>query len=75
MRDLLVLMDTHETEPILSLRKGSEELDLMILEGPIEPLIPHIAHAIESKLCVPLLHKYRLDLYVVCFWSPSVVVD
>ena len=44
--DLLVLMDTYEIEPILSLCTWSEEFDLSSLKSPVKPLIPHIANAI-----------------------------
>ena len=54
-QDLLVLMDTDEIEPILFLCTWLKELDLSIFEGVVEPLVPHIAYAIQSQLRVPFL--------------------
>ncbi len=54
-QDLLVLMDADEIEPVLFLCTWLKELDLAIQEGVVKPLVPHIAYAIQSKLCVPFL--------------------
>ena len=74
-QDLLILVNTHEIEPIMFLCAWLVELGISILEGPVEPFIPHIAHAIKGQLGVSFLQQYRLDLNLVCFRDPSVVVD
>ena len=45
-QNLLILVNTDEIEPILFLCAWLVELGLSILEGVVEPFIPHIAHAI-----------------------------
>ena len=74
-QDLLILVNTDEIEPILFLCAWLVEPGFSILEGAVEPFIPHIAHAIQGQLCVSFLQQYRLDLDLVCFRNPSIVVD
>ncbi len=68
-------MDTDQIEPVLLLCTWLKELDFSSFEGLVQPLIPHVAYTIESKLRVSLLQKYGLDLKVICLLSPSVVIE
>ena len=45
-QDLLILVNTDEIEPILFLGTWLVEPGVSMLEGPVEPFIPHIAQAI-----------------------------
>ena len=45
-QDRLILVNTDEIEPILFLCAWLVEPGFSILEGAVEPFIPHIAHAI-----------------------------
>lgn len=73
--NVLVLVDAHEVEPILLLRARPIELDLSITKGAKEPLIPNIAHPIQSKLGSTFLQQNGLDKNIVRLWCPSVVID
>jgi len=68
-------MNAHKVEPVLLLSAWPEKLYFPISEGSIQPLVPHVAHAIQCKLSLSLLQQHRLDLNVICFGSTSVVVD
>lgn len=51
----LILMNAHEVKPVLLLCAGPEEFYFSISEGSVQPLIPHIAHTVQSKLGISLL--------------------
>lgn len=52
---LLILMYAHQIEPIQLLHTRLKEFDTTIAERPVQPLIPNIAHTIQSELRLPLL--------------------
>ena len=72
---LLVLVYTHEIEPIVLLHTWLKEFDLAISKSPKQSLIPDITHAVQSKLCISFLEQNRLYLYVVGFWGSPIIVD
>lgn len=53
--DLLVLVNAHNVEPVRFLGSGLEELHSAVPESSEQPLIPHVAHAIERELGLSLL--------------------
>lgn len=71
----LVLMDTHEIEPIRLLRAWLKELDLAISKTTKQSLVTNIAHAVESKLGATFLKEDGLDEDVVRFRGATVIVD
>ncbi len=72
---LLVLVDTHEVEPILLLCTRLVKLNLAVSEGSEQTFVSNVAHAIQSKFGLPLLQQDRLHLDVVGFGSSTVVID
>ena len=53
--NLLVLMDTHEVEPVVLLPAGLEEFDFVVTKCPEQSLISNIAHTIQSKFGLAFL--------------------
>lgn len=72
---ILILVYTHEIEPVLLLHARLKEFDFPISESPKQSLVSDVAHAIESKLCVSLLKQNRLNLYIIRFRGSPIVVD
>lgn len=75
MSNLLVLVHAHEIEPLIFVRTRLEELDVSVTKCAKQPLVSHIAHAIEGKLRAPFLKENRLYGNAVRLGRSSVVVD
>jgi hypothetical protein len=73
--DVLVLMNSHEIEPIIRLHIWPKELDLAIPKGPKEPLVSHIAHPIQRQLGVSLLQQHRFDGDVVRLRGTAIIIQ
>ncbi len=72
---VLILVNAHQVEPVHHLGARLKKFHLSVPKGPKKPLVSDIAHAVQSKLGLPLLQQYRLDNYVIGFWGPPVVVE
>jgi len=55
MRNLLVLMHTHQVEPVVLLLTRLEELDFAIPKSAEKSFVSHIAHSVQCKLSASLL--------------------
>ncbi len=73
--DLLVLMHSHEIEPVALLRVWSKEFDFSISKCSKHSLVSDIAHAVKRELGAAFLQENWLHLDVVGFRRPPVVVD
>ena len=71
----LILVDTHEVEPVLLLHPGLVKFDFPISEGPKQALVPNVAHAIQCELRISFLKQYRFNLDIIRFGSSAIVVN
>ena len=67
--DLLILVYTHDVEPVGLLYTWQvarlKEFNVAGTEGPEESFISDVAHAIQCQLGTALLQKYRFDFDLV----------
>lgn len=75
VKNILVLMNAHQIEPILLLCARLKKLDLSISKSSKQALISNIAHAVQGEFRLSLLQQDWLDDNVVRFGSPSVVIE
>ena len=71
---LLVLMYTHQVEPLVLLDLGAKKLDFAVAEGAEEALVTDVGETIESELGASFLEENRGDGDVVVFRCAAEVV-
>lgn len=71
---VLVLMHDKDVEPGVCVLQGSLELDGLLLESEVQPLVLNVPDAIECHFCQSPLEKYRRHLnFFDVFDLPEVV--
>lgn len=55
VKNILVLMNAHQIEPILLLCSRLKKLDLSISKSSKQALISNIAHTVQGEFCFSLL--------------------